>query len=797
MQMTSRLPASPIFVGRGDEISSLLDAFEGAAAGKPGAVFIGGEAGVGKTRLLTEFVADLPEPAKVVWGRCMALVEGGVPFGAFREGLRTLVRSLDRASLEELRSHTSAELALLVPDLSDGRPPPGPGDRSAEQSRMFEQLLQAIAFLAQRRPLVFVIDDLHWADRSTLTLLAFLMQNLTTEHVLICAMYRSDELDREHPLRMWLAERLRQRERSIELHRLSRSETIAQLEAILDLSPPEDLIEEIFARSGGNPFFAEELLVASREGRSDDLPTSVRELLLARLTRLSNGCQRVLRAASASRSPVDPRVLSLVTDTGEEELFEPLREAVDHHVLEADKAGRRFAFRHALLREAIYSDVLPGERQRLHRGFAEAIERTQMERGVDTEEALPELAFHWSESGDPRPAIIASLAAASAATTARGFDNALDHYDKVLDLWERVADAGEVTGADHKDVLTRAARVADLAGDDDRAISLVRAAIEETDAGAEPMSAALLHESLGVYLYANGEPAAALDAFESALAQSSGESEMIERARILAMAGRLHMRRGHHERALGFCEEALQLARKLGGKEVEGRALNPLGVMLATEGRFEEGIAHLRRALEIAEEVGEIEELASAYTNLGFALDISGRLREAVDISRQGADRAQEWGLAHTWGVLLRSNAAEALFELGEWTEMRSLIDTAGRSARTRFDHGFVHLNAARMDVTQGEFALAREHLDAVKDLFGDGSHVDFLRGLHEVTAEMALWEHRPDDARTAALDGVSMVAGTVEHILAGRSLILALRAHADLAASSRDRHSRPDEDAA
>jgi ATP/maltotriose-dependent transcriptional regulator MalT len=797
MQMTSRQPSSPTFVGRRDELLSLLDAFAGAAAGEPGAVLIGGEAGVGKTRLLTEFVSDLPEPAKVVWGRCMALVEGGLPFGAFREGLRTLVRSLDRASLEELRSHTSAELAHLIPDLSDGRPLPDPGDRSAEQSRMFEQLLQTIAFLATRRPLVFVIDDLHWADRSTLTLLAFLMQNLTTERVLICATYRSDELAREHPLRMWLAERLRQRERSIELHRLSRSETTAQLEAILDLAPPEDLIEEIFARSGGNPFFAEELLVASADSRSEELPTSVRELLLTRLTRLSSACQKLLRAASASRTPIDPWVLSRVAGTHEEDLFEPLRESVDNHVLEGDRDGRRFVFRHALLREAIYSDVLPGERQRLHRSFAEAIESARTEGRVDTDEALPELAFHRHGSGDHRRAICASLAAASAAAGARGFDNALDHFDNVLELWERVPDAAELTGSDHSDVLARAARVANLAGDDERAISLVRGALEETDVGVDPMATALLYESLGRYLFENGEPAAALDAFESALALSSDATDRIERARILAMGGRLHMQRGHHERALGFCEEALELARRLGAREEEGRALNPLGVMLATEGRFEEGIAHLRRALEIAEEVGEVEELASAYVNLGFALDISGRLREAIDLSLQGAERAHEWGLAQTWGVLLRANAAEALFELGDWTEMRSLIDTAGRSARSRFDHGFVHLSAARLDAMQGDFASSHEHLGEVKDLFGDGSHLDFLRGLREVTADLALWERRPDDARSAALDGLDALAGTVEHILAGRFLILALRAHADLAENARDRHSRPDEEAA
>jgi DNA-binding CsgD family transcriptional regulator len=168
-----------------------------------------------------------------------------------------------------------------------------------------------------------------------------------------------------------------------------------------------------------------------------------------------------------------------------------------------------------------------------------------------------------------------------------------------------------------------------------------------------------------------------------------------------------------------------------------------------------------------------------------------------VDISMRGAGQARDWGLEHTWGVLLRSNAAEALFELGEWTEMRALIGSAERSARSRFDDVFVHLNAARLDATQGDFVRARKHLDEVKAMLRDGSYLDFLRGLHEVNAEIALWERRADDARSASLEGLDVVADTAEHILAGRFLMLALRAHADKAEYARDRRVRPDEQAA
>jgi DNA-binding CsgD family transcriptional regulator/tetratricopeptide (TPR) repeat protein len=789
--------SSPRFVGRHDELALLRDAFATAASGEAAAVVVGGEAGVGKTRLLKELVGDLEESAYVVWGRCMALMEGGLPYGAFRDGLRTFVRSLDHAALHELRSHTSPEFAHLVPDLGDGQPMRDPGDRATERLRMFELVLQAVAFIAEQRPLVLVIDDLHWGDRSTLALLAFLAQNLTSERVLVCATYRSDEIDRAHPLSEWLAEHRRRRDAILELRRLSRHEIAEQIEAIRGPRAAEDLVDEIFARSQGNPLFTEELLVATTGSQWEVLPTSVRQLLLTRIARLSDACQKMLRAASAGRTPIDSWILAQVTNRDEEALFGPLREAVDHHVLEADRDGRRFVFRHALLREAIYSDVLPGERQFLHSRFAEAIAAAETKGRVDQGESSSELAFHWNEAGDTGRAIQASMAAASAATAARGFHNAQDHYEKVLELWNAVPDAHELSGLHLTEMLARAAEAAHLAGDDDRAIALVTAALKEMDSSVNPMSAALHYESLGWYQLTNGAPEAAIDAYESALSLSSGATDRTERARILANGGLLYLLSGDHERARGFCEQALELARKLGAKKEEGLALNPLGVVLALGGEFDKGIAHLRRALAIAEEVGEVEEMARPYVNLGHLLAISGHLNEAVDVSLRGAEVARNWGLETTYGIFLTANAADALFELGRWTEMRAAIQSIERRSQSRPDVGFMHLIAARLDVAEGDFLRARERLDGAKKLFGDGSHPDFLRGHHEVSAELALWEHRPDDARVATLEGLDAVADSAEHVFAGPLLRLALRAYADSSEYARAQRSKPHEQTA
>ena len=773
--------SSARFVGRRAELVTLLDAFTSAASGTATAVVIGGEAGVGKTRLVTEFVADLPEPAYVVWGRCMA---EGLPYGAFRDGLRAFVRSLNDVARAELRAQTSPELDHLIPDLAE-EAEPQPVTSEAEQTRMFELLLQAVAYIAERRPLVIVIDDLQWADRSTQMLLAYLVGHLTHEPVLLCTTYRTDEIDRSHPLSAWRAELLRARREHIELLRLTRGEIAEQVTAILGDTPSEAFVDEVYARSDGNPFFAEELLAAADKDAA--LPTSIRELLLTRVARLSDACQRALRTASTLRTPIDPVLLLDVVDSEEDALYHVLREAVDRHVLEADRDGQRFLFRHALLREAAYSELLPGERQRLHRRFAEAIERARQQGRIDAQEASSELAYHWSRSGDARKALVASFNAARAATAARGFDNAVEHYTKVLELWPSVPDAAELTETDHAGALTLAASAAHLTGDHEGAASLARAALEEIG-DSDAMRAATLNESIGVYLFMNGEFGDALEAFEKALALSSEHEDTVERARILATAGRLHMQRGHHARAMEVSKQALELARRLGARREEAVVLNSLGVMQATEGELESGADNLRDALTIAAEIGDIEEEIRAYVNLGFVLEISGRLIESRDISMRGAALARDRGFDHAGGVLLRANAAEAMFELGEWEQMRALVVAAERSVRSRFDDGFVHLSAARLDTAQGNFDKARGHLAEAKALFTDGSYLDFVRELNEIIATIALWERRPEDARDAALQGLHAVAEGEEHILAGRLLLIAFRSFADLAEQAHDR---------
>jgi predicted ATPase len=230
--------------------------------------------------------------------------------------------------------------------------------------------------LAARTPLLLVMEDLHWADRSTRDLLAFLATYLRSGRVMVVLSFRSDELDRRHPLRRLLAELARNRRVvRLELPRFSRAELAEQLAGLLGADPPARLVDDIYARSEGNPFFAEELLLTGDGGDPGTLPPGLREVLLARVVQLGHRTQQLLRVAAAAGSGATGPLLAAVAGMDDQQLLECLREAVDQQLLRPDPAGGDgYLFRHALVAEAVYSELLPGERVRLHTALADALE---------------------------------------------------------------------------------------------------------------------------------------------------------------------------------------------------------------------------------------------------------------------------------------------------------------------------------------------------------------------------------------------------------------------------------------
>jgi predicted ATPase len=391
--------------------------------------------------------------------------------------------------------------------------------------------------LAATAPLLWVMEDLHWADRSTRDLLAYLATYLRSGRVLLVGTFRSDELHRLHPLRGLLGELARNRRVArLELPRFTRAEVAEQLAGLLDETPPARLVEDIYARSGGNPFFAEELLLAGDGAVPAALPPSLQAVLLARVVRLGDRTQQLLRVAAAAGPGATQPVLATVTGMNDQELLGSLHEAVDQQLLLPEPGGQGYLFRHALLAEAVYGELLPGERVGLHTALAGALE-AGLEAGDDPATRAARLAYHWSAAGDQPRALSASVQAAAAAEQVYAFAEAQLQLERVLGLWSHVPDAEARAGTDRVGLLSRCAEAAYAAGDPSRAAQLVRQALRLVDQARHPQRAGLLHEQLARCLRMLADPDALGEQQQAVRLVPPGPS--VERARALGSLAQL------------------------------------------------------------------------------------------------------------------------------------------------------------------------------------------------------------------------------------------------------------------
>ncbi|HEY7208578.1 MAG TPA: AAA family ATPase [Gaiellaceae bacterium] len=729
------------FVGRVRELEELERALDGTAAGSGTTVLVSGEAGIGKTRLASELAARARDAGfEVLVGRSIDLVGTELPYQPFVEALRPL----------------------------------GGLRRSAgSQLQVFEEALALLADRAEAAPLLLVLEDLHWADASTLDLVAFLAHNLDDRRVLLLATYRDGELSS--------AERVRrlvdgvQRSGSalvLELGPLGREELTALLAAGAKVSAPSVLTDAIVARSEGNPFFAEELFAAADE-ESGELPRRVRDVLLQRVARLERSTQELLQLASAAGRDVGYPLLCAAAAVPEHEVRESLRQAVEHGVLVAVQKTQSFRFRHALLAEAIYSTILPGEREEFHAQLADELARTGA--------ALPaELAPHWAAAGRAADALAASVEAARQAEAMFGLAEAKRHLERALGLWDQVPDAEALAGLDLAALCSWAAELASQVSASGDAVELGRRAVEL--AGAEdPHRAAILHVRLAEYLEQTGREDACLAELERAVELVPAEPPSPERAYALgSLAGGLSVAWRRAE-SLPMCQRALALARRVGAREAEVRALTVLGSDLAYLGRGEEGVAELRRALRLAEEIGDHIGLERAYVHLTDVLTMLGRFRESARLGELGLEVMRRHGVD---SVLLVSNLIEALLAIGDWDEAERLSAAALRGIASSFPYWLLIIRAD-VEIGRGELDAARAHLDAARATLPE----DRALGLYDAyLADLALWERRWKDADAAIHAGLAQAGRHEAAQIRVQLCAKGLRAQAELAALARAR---------
>ncbi|MEV6547869.1 AAA family ATPase [Streptomyces sp. NPDC051597] len=735
---------SPVFVGRAGELTALTEALARATAGEPQALLVGGEAGVGKTRLIEEFTnAACDAGAVVAVGGCVEIGADGLPFAPFSTALRTLRRRLPE-ELAAAAEGQEEELARLLPELGEASRESGE-DGTA---RLFELTVRLLERTAADRTVVLVLEDLHWADASTRHLLAYLLRTLRRGRLVVVATYRADDIHRRHPLRPLLAELDRLRTvRRIELSRFSRGEVRRQLAGILAAEPDQALVDDIFARSDGNAFFVEELSVCHESGCAPGgLSDSLRDLLLVRVETLSENAQLVVRILAEGGSTVEHPLLAAVCRLPEDDLDAALRAAVGANIVLPTEDGDGYRFRHSLVREAVSDDLLPGERSRLNRRYAEALEAAPAL--VRADEYATRLATYWYSAHDAAKALPVVLRAAVEARKRHAYSEQLRLLERGMELWDSVpADvraelrpldyAGAYPSCDtcdpattplgYLDLLAEAAVAARFSGDRERAMKIAKRALriieaQEADAPpgtphGDPLRAAWFWTELSKLVQSLGR-GDGWDEIATAQELVRGLPPSAVHAAVLATAAGWGMLHRPGPESLAAAERAVEYAQLVDAEETELNARLTLGGLMVDAGDVEGGLALMRQVVERSLELGLVGEASRGYVNLSSSLESVGRSQEAARTAAEGVRAARRFGLldSECWAA---TNQAEALLGLGRWDEAAERAEWVRRAGVSGKPRGSAALRLSQLAVARGELDRAAERLAEAVGFFG------------------------------------------------------------------------------
>lgn len=732
-------PVSPVFVGRTTELDALDEALRTAESGTPAVVLVAGEAGVGKTRLLEEFLARATASGAVTAvGGCIELGAEALPFAPVAAALRMLDTALD-GSLARAAAGREADLARLAPGLlrypapaaappgapapgsTPGMPPADPDSGAADRVRLYDLTLHLLDALGTDHTLVIAVEDLHWADSATRELLAYWVRMMRRARVLLVATYRADAVDRRHPLRPVLAELDRVRAvRRLDLARLTRDQVAAQLRGILGDEPSHATVEQVFTRSEGNAFFVEELADSVRDGRLTRLSDSLRDLLLIRIEQLSEPAQQVVRLTAVGGPTVPHRLLAEVAADharlDADALDAALRAAVGAYVLAPARDGDGYTFRHALVREAALDDLLPGERMRSHAAFARALE--EHPGLLPADEAIGGIAVHWWSAENPARALPALLTAARHAGDRYAFGEQLRLLDGALHMWERLPDPEAHTGASLIDVLEDAAGAARYHNAPDRGLALLRQALELVDPDTDPHRAAQLWLSRGMLLR-NTARSSGLPELRKAEALLAQLPPTVDHASVSIQIARAQMLDDQAPEAVRAAREALEVVRSLGDAAAEADVSKTLAWFLLSVGDVEEAEKMGWEAAAIAERVGRFDTLVHVLANHASLLEGLGRHEDSVATARRALALAQETGQRHMM-VFTSGNLAESLLSLGQWDEAAQVAADAfalspGPRASAHLERVLAELAGYRGDHETAARHRARGHTTATE----------------------------------------------------------------------------------
>jgi len=766
---------SAVMVGRDAELALLDDALRRAGAGESASVLVGGEAGIGKSRLTAEFRRRVADEATVLTGWCLDYGSTPAPFGPLPAILRGVLDELgDRA--DEAAGPGRDALQLLLPERATG-----PVDRSSIRPEgLRETIANLLEAAAATRPVVVVIEDLHWADAATLSMLSFLLRALAGRSVLFLLTCRIDEVRRGGQVRTFLAEA--ERARLLDRVTLGRLDAIAVRDLVLRLRGPVDDagLARLMERSEGVPFFIEELL-CNVQG---PLPDTLRDVLLSRFDALGDDAKRVVRVASGSDGAIAHDLLATLTGFGDEALDEAVREAMGAGII-AISDRDSYGFRHALLREAVHDDLLPGERARLHWAYADALE------GAGA--APSTLAFHWHRAHDSPRALAAAVTAMREAKNSYAFSTAARFGELALELWEQVPDAAEVAGIERIPLLAQVGSILRNGGDGERALAVVSLALDEIDPATVDRSVhARLLRDKALYLQNLGR-GGSVDLFLEALSviDSRPGQERLRAALLGYLAGR-YLIGARLEEAVATADEAYRMAESIGFDNVMSVAANLRGCSRIHLGEVEAGLADFRLSWEHA---ADHDAQLRYRVNYADSLNMLGRFREAVEVAEAGVAHSRTLGVERSTGAILSHNMVEPLLELGEIDRVDEISARALTARTLQVFRMYSTMSRIRALVWRGAMDEAVRVLQEWRSIAEGVAAVErqVWYSLHDVEILIALGLGDPvraaDELRAVIEDPGPRLALLGRILLEGGRVVAELRAdgHDALAAATAD----------
>ncbi|MFV2022360.1 helix-turn-helix transcriptional regulator [Micromonospora sp. LOL_023] len=750
------------FVGRRPQLQVLHGALRRVERGDTAAVFVMGESGIGKTRLLSAASDRLRTAgALVLSGACLDIGDSS-PLHPLRQALR---RYHPQAGRGGVVAGTAVRDLISVLD--------GEASDHDGAGALLERISRGLGVVAAGRTLVLAVDDLQWADLTTRHLLLYLLAGLSDVRLLLLGAARTETLQGDDPIRRMLLELRRSRSRSgavhvLELGPLDRSETADLVAELIERQPDSDLIDSVWRRSGGVPFVAEELARDARDGR-DGLSETLREITLAHVDGLPADAQLVSHAVAAGVEPVAHDLLARVVQLAEDRLLRAVRDAVGQRVLLSEADGYRF--RYPLIKEVLEPRLLPGERVRLHRRYAEALAAEPL---GDLQHAR--LAYHWREAGETTRALPAVVAAAEEAERLYGFAEAFEHWASAVDLANQVPPAW-LTEFDVTALGRRAAEAAHRSGEHERALALLEQLA--TNLFGPPPS--WLYTLRARYLTAVGQLADAEREYDRTLAASDVAPG--ERVAAAAHSADLLLQLCRYADAGRRAREALDLAAEVPDC---ASAMVLAGVTLGYSQAYlndpEAGKEAVRQARRTAETAGGPQDVAVA--DLQLAELLSGplnELEEGVAVARQGAERAERVGLVRTFGTRLLAVAANGLFRLGRWAEAEEVLAAALRHRPSGAEAVELLLARCRIHVGFGHLDGAEDDLEAIETLLAADGGVRYMLPLLTLRAGLAMWRGHHQEAREAVQQGIDLAQSRSDDVWLQAPLVWhGLRAEAE-----------------